>query len=288
MRITALSAVFGLLIVAACAVGAKHGEDAPAAPPSAPPPKAAGGTGDADIQRMIEDLGSDDWRTREKAGRDLAAKGEKALPHMRAVLLATENPEVQRRLSVLVRKLDRDRLVEPKRVTYKRQGQDREGGLRGDREADRLQDRVRRRAGRQVLLRVQQRPVLAGRGRGRKRRRVHRLRRVRRRLDPHLQPGRDQPPRRLRRPVPVPRHQHPVQPQRAALQPEPAGQQPANVRVRQPELPDQFRTEEPDARGDAAGIDRGEGRTRGRCCPRTATTSAPASTTAVSADTTPT
>ena len=66
---------------------------------------------------MIEDLSSDDWRTREKAGRDLAAKGEKALAQMRKAMLATDNPEVQRRLAVLVRKIDRDRLVEPKRVT---------------------------------------------------------------------------------------------------------------------------------------------------------------------------
>jgi hypothetical protein len=36
---------------------------------------------------------------------------------MRKAMLATENPEVQRRLAVLVRKMDRDRLVEPKRVT---------------------------------------------------------------------------------------------------------------------------------------------------------------------------
>src|SRR5262249_15720214 len=37
--------------------------------------------------------------------------------HMRKALLTTENPEVQQRLSVLVRKMDRERLVEPKRVT---------------------------------------------------------------------------------------------------------------------------------------------------------------------------
>jgi hypothetical protein len=66
---------------------------------------------------MIDDLGSDEWRAREKAGRDLAAMGEKALPHLRKALLETDNPEVQRRLAVLVRKMDRERLVEPKRVT---------------------------------------------------------------------------------------------------------------------------------------------------------------------------
>ena len=118
MRTTALSAVFGSLIVAACAIGAKDEiEFIPAAPPG-PAARVADGPADADVKRMIEDLGSDDWRAREKAGRDLAAKGEKALPHMRKALLATDNPEVQRRLAVLVRKMDRDRLVEPKRVTY--------------------------------------------------------------------------------------------------------------------------------------------------------------------------
>ncbi len=112
MRTTALTAVFGLLLVGTFAVGGK--DDPPARP--APPGKAAA-TADPTIQQLIEDLGSDDWRTREKAGRDLAAKGDKALPQMRAALAATDSPEVQRRLAVLVRKLDRERLVEPRRVT---------------------------------------------------------------------------------------------------------------------------------------------------------------------------
>jgi hypothetical protein len=115
MRITALTAVFGLLIVAACAVGARSEKEAV---PPAPSTSGADSPADAAIKKMIENLGSDDWRTREQAGRDLAAKGEKALPLMRKAMLATDSPEVQRRLSVLVRKLDRDRLVEPKRVTY--------------------------------------------------------------------------------------------------------------------------------------------------------------------------
>lgn len=110
MRTTALSAVFGAFLLATFAVGgAEKPADAPKAAPVAP--------ADAAIQKLIDDLGSDDWRARERAGTDLAAKGEKALPLMRAALLATDSPEVQRRLSVLVRKLDRERLVEPKRVT---------------------------------------------------------------------------------------------------------------------------------------------------------------------------
>jgi hypothetical protein len=114
MRIAALAAVFGLLIVAACALAAKNDKDGtPAAPPRPPD-----GAPESAVKRAIEDLGSDDWRTREKAGKDLSAKGELALPHMRAALLATDSPEVQRRLSVLVRRLDRERLIEPKRITY--------------------------------------------------------------------------------------------------------------------------------------------------------------------------
>src|SRR5262249_3906617 len=71
------------------------------------------------VAQMIKDLSDDDYRVREKAGRDLAALGEKALPDMRAALLTTDNPEVQRRLAVLVRKMDHDRLVTPKKVTFK-------------------------------------------------------------------------------------------------------------------------------------------------------------------------
>lgn len=132
MRITAVTAVFGLLIVTTFAIGGKEERELPALPVVPPPPPPGAGSGpnsgpdasrpaegkpDPAIAQMIEDLGSDDWRTREKAGRDLTAKGEKALPQMRKAMLATDNPEVQRRLAILVRKLDRERLTEPKRVT---------------------------------------------------------------------------------------------------------------------------------------------------------------------------
>lgn len=116
MRTTAVTAVFGLLLVATFAVGGKEKAlPAPAAPPAVP--KVAEGPADPVVKKLIEDLGSDDWRTREKAGVDLAAKGDLALPHMRAAMLATDNPEVQRRLAVLVRKLERERLTEPRRIT---------------------------------------------------------------------------------------------------------------------------------------------------------------------------
>lgn len=83
----------------------------------APMPLVAEKPADEAVTKMIKDLGADDYRVREKAGRDLAALGEKALPDMRAALMVTENAEVQRRLAVLVRKIDHDRLVTPKKVT---------------------------------------------------------------------------------------------------------------------------------------------------------------------------
>ncbi|MBP3959062.1 hypothetical protein J8F10_27780 [Gemmata sp. G18] len=115
MRTTPITAVFGLLLVATFAAGGKeiyYGGGSPT-----PMPLVAEGPGDTAVEQLIKDLGAEDWRTRELAGRELTTKGEKALPYMRRALLATENPEVQRRLSVLVKKVDFDRLVAPKRVT---------------------------------------------------------------------------------------------------------------------------------------------------------------------------
>lgn len=124
MRTTATTAVFGLLIVTTFAFGGKKEEVEFVQPPSpTAPPRVAEGPPDAVTKQLIEDLGSDDWRTREKAGRDLAQLGDKALPHMRKAMLTTESQEVKQRLAVLVRKMDRDRLVEPKRVTYSAKNQ---------------------------------------------------------------------------------------------------------------------------------------------------------------------
>jgi hypothetical protein len=120
MRTAALASVFGLLLLATFASGGRlklrELDYLPGAPPASMP-RVAEGAPEPAVKKLIDDLGSDDWRTREKAGRDLAALGDKALPHLRKALLATDDPEVQRRLSVLVRKMDRERLVEPKRVT---------------------------------------------------------------------------------------------------------------------------------------------------------------------------
>lgn len=116
MRTAAVLVTLASLFTAACAVAGKERYYGDGGPP-APMPMVAEGPGDAAVERMITDLGADDWRAREQAGRDLAARGEKALPYMRRALLATADPEVQRRLAVLVKKMDYDRLVAPKRVT---------------------------------------------------------------------------------------------------------------------------------------------------------------------------
>ena len=117
MRTSAIASLVGLLTVSAFAFGAKLKElYLPGAAPVAMPRVAEGPPTPA-VKKLLDDLGSDDWRTREKAGRDLAALGEKALPHLRKALLGTDDPEVKQRLGVLVRRLDRAVLVEPKRVT---------------------------------------------------------------------------------------------------------------------------------------------------------------------------
>jgi hypothetical protein len=102
--------------------------DAPVAPAAAPPGVKAPATAapaakapelppDPAVTAHVRNLGADDYRAREKAGRDLEALGDKALPHLKKALADTTNPEVARRLSVLVRKIDYERLVSPRRVT---------------------------------------------------------------------------------------------------------------------------------------------------------------------------
>ncbi|MBX9626995.1 MAG: hypothetical protein K2X82_24550, partial [Gemmataceae bacterium] len=72
---------------------------------------------DPAVLALVADLGSDDYRVREKAGRGLEARGERSLPDLRRALAAAERPEVARRLAVMVRRMEHDRLVSPKRVT---------------------------------------------------------------------------------------------------------------------------------------------------------------------------
>jgi hypothetical protein len=88
----------------------------------AAPPANPGPTIDPAVAGLVKDLGHPDYRTREKAGAALAAKGEKVLPDLRRALDEATDPEVARRLGVLVRRMDHDRLVSPKRVTLNLKG----------------------------------------------------------------------------------------------------------------------------------------------------------------------
>lgn len=67
---------------------------------------------------FIEKLAAADFREREKAARDLVALGDRARPVMKRVAATTENPEVERRLEVMLAKLEHAELHNPRRVTF--------------------------------------------------------------------------------------------------------------------------------------------------------------------------
>lgn len=115
MRIAPVLGVIGALAVGLLAAVAPPGHAFPVPKGKAPPVVEA--PIDPAVVQLVKDLGANDYRTREKAAQQIAAKGEKALPDLRRSLAAVTDPEVTRRLSVLVRKMDHDRLVAPKRVT---------------------------------------------------------------------------------------------------------------------------------------------------------------------------
>ena len=109
----------GLALLAVAAIGsfaaAGLKEFFAVAPPSAPlvadkPPS-------PEVAKLIADLGATDHRVREKAGATLEAKGDQVLPDLRRAIKTTDSPEVSRRLSVLIRKMEHDRLISPRRVT---------------------------------------------------------------------------------------------------------------------------------------------------------------------------
>jgi hypothetical protein len=70
------------------------------------------------VDRLIDQLGSRDFKAREAAGRALAARGEEALSAMRKAL-PHPDPEVRQRLAQLVADVERALLFAPKRVTLK-------------------------------------------------------------------------------------------------------------------------------------------------------------------------
>lgn len=72
---------------------------------------------DERVAAAVASLSSDDYRLREKGSRDLAAIGDRALPQLAAALKATDDPEVARRIEVIVQKLEDSRLLTARRVT---------------------------------------------------------------------------------------------------------------------------------------------------------------------------
>ncbi|HXD86497.1 MAG TPA: hypothetical protein VN641_08390 [Urbifossiella sp.] len=141
MRTVAGWSVLGVFMAGLLAFGAR--QDQPEltkeAPPPPPPPakpavKAAPGPVkapdptpiapvklapiDPETVKLIAALGSDNYREREKAGQTLEARGDKVLNDLRRSLATVDKPEVSRRLAGIVRRMEYQRLVAPKRVTF--------------------------------------------------------------------------------------------------------------------------------------------------------------------------
>jgi hypothetical protein len=74
---------------------------------------------DRAVRALVERLGAADFRTREAAHRDLVALGDAARPALQRAADATDNPEIERRLEVLLDKLERERLIRPSRITLR-------------------------------------------------------------------------------------------------------------------------------------------------------------------------
>ncbi len=67
--------------------------------------------------KLIELLGSRDYRERERAGKALSVEGERVLPQLKAALGTIESPEVQRRLEVLIDRVNEQRVFRPTPIT---------------------------------------------------------------------------------------------------------------------------------------------------------------------------
>jgi hypothetical protein len=117
MRTAAGWAVMGVLGAGLLSLGAADrkflGIKVPEAK-SAPVPEAPV---DPEVVKLVAGLGSENYREREKAGQAIEAKGDKILLDLRRVLANSDNPEISRRLSAIVKRMDHERLVSPKRVT---------------------------------------------------------------------------------------------------------------------------------------------------------------------------
>lgn len=120
MRVITLGAVLAILTLGLVGRGQPPvpplpGEKREPQPTPAVAPPAVGVP--PEIKALVARLGADDYRAREKAGRDIAALGDKALPVLVAALRDVDDPEAARRLEVIVEKLENARLVNPRRIT---------------------------------------------------------------------------------------------------------------------------------------------------------------------------
>lgn len=73
------------------------------------------------VERLIEQLGSREFKSRESAAKLLAARGEDALPAMRKAA-GHPDPEVRQRLGQIISDTERATLLAPKRVTMRFDG----------------------------------------------------------------------------------------------------------------------------------------------------------------------
>ncbi len=90
-------------------------------PPPAPVGRKALPAGD--VVPLIEQLASRDYREREKANKALNALGDRALPHLKAAMAKSDSPEAQRRLEVMVTRMERELFLAPSRVSLKAKNQ---------------------------------------------------------------------------------------------------------------------------------------------------------------------
>lgn len=74
------------------------------------------------VQPLIEALGSKDYKTREKASKDLLAADDRVLPHLEEAMNTTDSPEVQRRLEVIVERMKQNRALRASRVSVHARG----------------------------------------------------------------------------------------------------------------------------------------------------------------------
>jgi hypothetical protein len=88
-------------------------------PPAVAAPPAPATIDDSKVARLIAELASEDFETRERANKELLALGKAALPGLQKAVMSTD-PEVRRRAAeaaaFLIRKQDSAEAIQPKRL----------------------------------------------------------------------------------------------------------------------------------------------------------------------------